>query len=122
MKTAILITVSALMGILLIGCTAMNNLTESVKNKNIAAGSDTWGGNCVLEMTGTSESMLPNINLWFGRRRVWYVSLKDQPEIIPQIIEMSNSSLEVNAGMTGVSIGNTTPSSSITTDSKVLGK
>ena len=76
----------------------------------------------MLEMTGTSESMLPNINLWFGRRRVWYVSLKDQPEIIPQIIEMSNSSLEVSAGMTGVSIGNTTPSSSITTDSKALGK
>jgi hypothetical protein len=85
------------------GCAALTNLSESVKNKNIAIGRDLWGGDVELTMM-SEENPTPMISLWFGRSRWWYVSLKDNPELIEKIVEKSNSALEVKAGAAGVSV------------------
>ncbi len=91
---------------LLCGCAdTLNNLSESVKEKNIAAGSDTSGGN--IELGLSSENLyVPNITLWFGHRRVWYVSLKKEADVkvIPAIIRAGNSELGIKAGADGIGV------------------
>lgn len=94
--------IAAVLISLLSGCTAMNNLSESVKNKNIAAGSDTWGGNIIFSLMDAAVP-LPNITLWIGRRKVWYVSLKsDNIQQLPGIIKSSNAPIKV--GVTPIEI------------------
>jgi len=116
MKKLILFALLASL-ILTEGCTALNNMTESMKNKNIAAGSDTWGGDVIFEFAGT-ESLFPNINIWFGRRRVWYVSLKEgNAKDIAEIVKSSNSALEVSVGASGVNFKQAYPDSDDLTDS-----
>jgi hypothetical protein len=98
------------------GCAALTGLSESVKNKNIAIGRDLWGGDVQMTMI-SEENPCPTINLWFGRSRTWYVSLKDHPEIIPSIVEKSNSAIEVKASATGVSMSQSVPVSAVSAPS-----
>ena len=102
-----LIVIAAFALLFVTGCKSLDNLTESVKNKNIAAGSDTWGGNIVMSLI-SMEMPLPNITLWFGRRKVWYVSIKEnQPSAdIAAIVAACNTPLSVNAGVQGVGVDN----------------
>ncbi len=92
--------------VFLTGCQAFNTLAGGVKNKNIVAGSDTWGGNIEASLTGTAETAPCSISLWFGRRRVWYASVKDESNVkyLPEIVKASNSSLGITAGATGITI------------------
>ena len=62
---------------LLSGCAAVDSLTDATKDKSIAAGSDTWGGGADISAV-SAESPVPNLSAWFGRRKVWYVSVKDK--------------------------------------------
>lgn len=89
----------------LTGCTAMNNLSESAKDKNIAAGSDTVGARIELGLAA-DNLYVPNINIWFGRWRAWYVSLKKDADVskIPDIVKAGNSEFGIKAGADGVGV------------------
>ena len=87
-----------------VGCQALNTLAESAKNKNIAAGSDTWGGSFEGSFIGTAETAPLSFNGWFGRRRVWYASTRDDSKILPEIVKASNSSLGITAGPSGIGV------------------
>lgn len=91
--------------VMLSGCTAMNNLSESAKNKNIAAGSDTVGAKIELGLSA-DNFYVPNINIWFGRWRAWYVSLKKDSDVsqMPKIIKAGNTDFGITAGTDGVGI------------------
>lgn len=106
MKKLALIIAAIAAAVTLAGCSdALVNLSESVKEKNIATGSDTTGGN--IELSSKAENAwIPNIELWFGRRRVWYTSLKEGADVsqIPAIIKAGNQQLNLNAGATGVGV------------------
>lgn len=102
----------------LTGCAALDELAKSVQNKNIAAGSDTWGGSGDVGMT-VDNGYIPNINFWFGRRKVWYVSLKkdEATKDIANIVKASNTPLEFKAGADGIGASNSSsPSESTKTD------
>jgi len=105
-KLSALAFVAAFFTIMMTGCSdALTNISESVKEKNIAAGSDTAGGN--IELASKAENAwIPNIELWFGRRRVWYVSLKKDADVskMPDIIKAGNSELGIKAGTDGIGI------------------
>lgn len=89
--------------VLLSGCAAVDSLTAATKDKSIAAGSDTWGGGADISAV-SAESPVPSLSAWFGRRKVWYVSVKDKStgEAAAKVVKASNSSLDVSAGATGV--------------------
>ena len=88
---------------LLSGCAAVDSLTDATKDKSIAAGSDTWGGGADISAV-SAESPVPSLSAWFGRRKVWYVSVKDKStgEAAAKVVKASNSSLDVSAGASGV--------------------
>ena len=90
----------------LTGCQALNTLAGNTASKNIAAGSDTWGGDIEASLTGTAESAPLSVSMWFGRRRVWYVSSKDGTcKDLAEVVKASNSALTISAGATGISVG-----------------
>ena len=85
------------------GCTMVDSVTDATKAKTVAAGSDTWGGGGCLA-AATAENPVPSIDFWFGRRKAWYISVKDKDtgDAAAKIVKASNSSLEVKAGTDGV--------------------
>ncbi|MDD3885838.1 MAG: hypothetical protein PHI35_03085 [Victivallaceae bacterium] len=93
------------------GCSMVRDFTEATREKSLAVGSDTWGGGCELAVIGT-EQPLPGLSGWFGRRRVWYVSIHDAAtgEAAAQVVRAGNFDLSVSAGATGVTV--TQPTSS----------
>jgi hypothetical protein len=97
-----------LLASLFTGCSSLNNAIKSASDKNIAAGSDTWGGKIQMEFF-SFECPLPNVILTFGRTRQWYVSLKDpnSAKTLSDVVKASNSALSVSAG--GVGIKNEMP-------------
>lgn len=92
-----------LFGLLLAGCTAVKSVAQATKDKTIAAGSDTWGGGAAGS-AATVENPTPTLDFWFGRRKVWYVSVKDKEtgEAAAKVVKASNSSLDVSAGASGI--------------------
>ena len=94
------LTVVAMM---LAGCTAVKSVAQATKDKTIAAGSDTWGGGADISAV-SAESPVPSLSAWFGRRKVWYVSVKDKQtgEAAAKVVKASNSSLDVSAGASGI--------------------
>lgn len=119
LKLAAVAFVAVFFTMMMTGCSdALTNVSESVKEKNIAAGSDTAGGN--IELSSKAENAwIPNIELWFGRRRVWYVSLKKDADVkqIPAIIKAGNTPLGLTAGATGLGV----TSGETATDSDIAG-
>ncbi|NCU27219.1 hypothetical protein EOM86_10950 [Candidatus Nomurabacteria bacterium] len=104
----LIILILATIGILcLTGCSALDELAKSVQDKNIAAGSDTWGGSGDVGMT-VDNGYIPNINFWFGRRKVWYASIKKDADVkvLPEIVKASNTPLEFKAGAEGIGASN----------------
>lgn len=97
---------AVLLAFVLGGCAeSLNNISESVKDKNIAAGSDTTGGN--IELASKAENAwIPNIELWFGHRRIWYVSLKKDADVsqIPAIVKAGSQEMSLKAGSDGVGV------------------
>lgn len=89
--------------LLVSGCTMVDSVTDATKAKTVAAGSDTWGGGGCLA-AATAENPVPSIDFWFGRRKAWYISVKDKDtgDAAAKIVKASNSSLEVKAGTDGV--------------------
>lgn len=122
MKKKICILIASAVIISLSSCTAMNNVSESVKDKNIAAGSDTWGGYGDVGFT-MENGWIPNISFWFGRRKVWYVSLKkdESTKDIANIVNASNTPLGLSAGTNGIGAtnGQSSLNDSVQTDSGV---
>lgn len=86
---------------------AFDKVTDATKLKTLAAGSDTWGGGA--EVTPASaEQPVPHMYGWFGRRRVWYVSVKDKDtgEAAAAVVRASNSSdVKAEAGPGGLKVG-----------------
>lgn len=107
MKKILIALIALISMIALTGCTAVNNLSESVKDKNIAAGSDTWGGNIDIGLS-VENGYIPRIDFWFGRRKVWYVSLKKDEATadLKDIVAASNAPLDISAGASGVNVKN----------------
>jgi hypothetical protein len=107
MKKILIALLALISMIALTGCTAVNNLSESVKDKNIAAGSDTWGGNIDIGLS-IENGYIPRIDFWFGRRKVWYASLKKDEATtdLKDIVAASNAPLDISAGASGVNVKN----------------
>lgn len=107
MKKLLIVLLVLAGAIILTGCTAVNNLSESVKDKNIAAGSDTWGGNIDIGLS-IENGYIPRIDFWFGRRKVWYASLKKDEATtdLKDIVAASNAPLDISAGASGVNVKN----------------
>ena len=97
---AVCLAVAALM---LTGCSAIKSVAQTTKEKAIAAGSDTWGGGGAGS-AATVEKPTSSLDFWFGRRKVWYVSVKDKEtgEAAAKVVKASNSSLDVSAGASGI--------------------
>lgn len=93
----------------LTGCEAVTAVTESTREKSIAAGSDTWGGG-VEAKTATADCPVPGFECWFGRRKVWYASVRDRAtgQAAAEIVRASNSPLSVSADADGLTAENTT--------------
>lgn len=93
-------------GSLLAGCTAMNTAAEGIKDKNIVMGSDTWGGDVTASLIGTAESAPLSFTAWFGRRKVWYASIKNgnDVKVMPEIVRAGNTPLSVSAKPTDLGI------------------
>lgn len=89
----------------LAGCTAVEAITEATREKSVAAGADTWGGGLELSVA-TPEQPFPNLSGWFGRRRVWYVSVKDREtgEAAAEVVKAGHSGLKVEATAAGVAL------------------
>lgn len=93
----------------LTGCAALEKIPEATKDKTVALGSDTWGGG--MDATVASpESPVPSLSGWFGRRKVWYVSVKDKDTgtAAAEVVKASNSSLTAGIGKDGITAGNST--------------
>lgn len=88
------------------GCKTAELAVKSASNKNIATGSDTWGGKIIAEFFG--EGWMPNVTLTFGRTRQWYVSLRDMDSAkeLAGVVTASNSTLSIEAKKTGVIVSN----------------
>ena len=93
----------------LTGCEAVTAVTESTREKSIAAGSDTWGGGMEAK-AATVDCPVPGFECWFGRRRVWYASVKDAKsgKSAAEIVRASNSPLSVTAAADGLTAENAT--------------
>ena len=85
------------------GCSTVNRAIDSAKEKNIAAGSDTWGGKIIFEFF-SFDCPLPNINFCFGRTRQWYISLKDDQSaaLLSDAVKASNSAISIKANNKGI--------------------
>lgn len=105
MKKLTVLFVSVFAIVMMSGCSALNTAANGVKDKNIAMGSDTWGGEVVASFV-SAESPLPNLSIWFGRRKTWYTSIKDgnDVKVIPEIVKASNTPLNVTAGAAGLGV------------------
>ena len=93
----------------LTGCAMVEAVTDSTREKSIAAGSDTWGGG-VEAKTATADCPVPGFECWFGRRKVWYASVRDRAtgQAAAEIVRASNSPLSVSADADGLTAENTT--------------
>lgn len=91
----------------LTGCAMVEAVTDSTKEKSIAAGSDTWGGG-VEAKTATADCPVPGFECWFGRRKVWYASVRDRAtgQAAAEIVRASNSPLSVTAAADGLTAEN----------------
>ena len=89
------------------GCAAVDAVTASTREKSIAAGSDTWGGG-VEAKTATADCPVPGFECWFGRRKVWYASVRDRAtgQAAADIVRASNSPLSVTADADGLTAEN----------------
>ena len=98
----------------LTGCAMVEAVTDSTREKSIAAGSDTWGGG-VEAKTATADCPVPGVECWFGRRKVWYTSVHDRATGLAaaEIVRASNSPLSLSAGTGGVNAGNDSPGSTV---------
>ena len=104
---ALLALLAALLLPVLTGCAMVEAVTDSTKEKSIAAGSDTWGGG-VEAKTATADCPVPGFECWFGRRKVWYASVKDEAsgKAAAKIVRASNSPLSVSADADGLTAEN----------------
>ncbi|UKI30468.1 MAG: hypothetical protein L6W00_21320 [Lentisphaeria bacterium] len=100
----------ALMVALTGGCAAVDAVTASTREKSVAAGSDTWGGGLEAKVA-TVDCPVPGFECWFGRRKVWYASVRDRAtgQAAAEIVRASNSPLSISAGAGGVNAGNDSP-------------
>ena len=91
----------------LTGCAMVEAVTDSTREKSIAAGSDTWGGG-VEAKTATADCPVPGFECWFGRRKVWYASVRDRAtgQAAAEIVRASNSPLSVSADANGLTAEN----------------
>ena len=91
----------------LTGCAMVEAVTDSTREKSIAAGSDTWGGG-VEAKTATADCPVPGFECWFGRRKVWYASVRDRAtgQAAAEIVRASNSPLSVTAADDGLTAEN----------------
>lgn len=87
------------------GCAAVASVTAATREKSVAVGSDTWGGGAELTLA-TPEQPLPTLSGWFGRRRVWYVSVKDRDtgEAAAAVVRAGHAGLSVAAGASGIGL------------------
>lgn len=104
---ALLALLAALLLPTLTGCEAVKSVTDSTKEKSIAAGSDTWGGGMEAK-AATVDCPVPGFECWFGRRKVWYASVKDAKsgKSAAEIVRASNSPLSVSADADGLTAEN----------------
>ena len=100
----------ALMVALTGGCAAVDAVTASTREKSVAAGSDTWGGGLEAKVA-TVDCPVPGFECRFGRRKVWYASVRDRAtgQAAAEIVRASNSPLSISAGAGGVNAGNDSP-------------
>ena len=98
----------------LTGCAMVEAVTDSTREKSIAAGSDTWGGG-VEAKTATVDCPVPGFECWFGRRKVWYASVRDRAtgQAAAEIVRASNSPLSLSAGTGGVNAENDSSGSTV---------
>ena len=103
----LLALLAALLLPVLTGCAMVEAVTDSTKEKSIAAGSDTWGGG-VEAKTATADCPVPGFECWFGRRKVWYASVRDRAtgQAAAEIVRASNSPLSVSADADGLTAEN----------------
>ena len=89
----------------LTGCAAVEAVTDATREKTIAAGSDTWGGGMEAK-TASADCPVPGFEGWFGRRRVWYVSVHDAKtgQAAAEVVRASNSAVTVKAAADGVTV------------------
>lgn len=89
------------------GCAAVESITASTREKTLAAGSDTWGGGGEVS-TATADNPVPSASFWFGRRKAWYVSVKNAStgHAAAEIVRASNTALSVSAGADGLTASN----------------
>lgn len=106
-RLAVLLAATAL--IAAAGCAALEKIPEATKDKTVAVGSDTWGGG-IDATVASPESPVPSLSGWFGRRKVWYVSVKDAQtgKAAAEVVKASNSSLTAGIGKDGLTAGNST--------------
>ena len=97
----------ALMVALTGGCAAVDAVTASTREKSVAAGSDTWGGGLEAKVA-TVDCPVPGFECWFGRRKVWYASVRDRAtgQAAAEIVRASNSPLSVSADANGLTAEN----------------
>lgn len=103
----LLALLAALLLPVLTGCAMVEAVTNSTREKSIAAGSDTWGGG-VEAKTATADCPVPGFECWFGRRKVWYASVRDRAtgQAAAEIVRASNSPLSVSADADGLTAEN----------------
>ena len=110
----LLALMAALVLLVLTGCAMVEAVTDSTREKSIAAGSDTWGGG-VEAKTATADCPVPGFECWFGRRKVWYTSVHDRATGLAaaEIVRASNSPLSLSAGTGGVNAENDSSGSTV---------
>ena len=106
-KVSATLALLTLAAVLLTGCSAVESITTATAGKSLAAGSDTWGGGLEAKVA-TVECPVPGFELWFGRRKVWYTSIRDQKSggAVAEVVRASNSPLELSADSSGMTAGN----------------
>ena len=89
------------------GCSMIEAVTAATREKSLALGSDTWGGGGEVT-AAAAEQPVPTGSFWFGRRKMWYISVKDKESgsVLPETVQASNSSLTVDVSASGISAGN----------------
>ena len=99
---------------MLTGCEVVNAVTASTREKSVAAGSDTWGGGMEAKIA-TADCPVPGVECWFGRRKVWYTSVRDRATgmAAAEIVRASNSPLSLSAGTGGVNAENASSGSTV---------
>lgn len=102
-KVCFLWAVSALLT--LTGCEAVDSVVSATREKTLAVGCDTWGGGVDMSLA-EAEQPVPSLSGWFGRRRVWYISVKDEKsgDAAARIVKAGLSSVELSAAASGVTL------------------